>query len=60
MDGLYEKPVVLNLELELVTYSNLNNVVVAIATICNLSYSDVVASIKYKVLIFVRGTNRDR
>ena len=56
----YEKPVVLSLELELVTNSKLNNVVVAIGTICNLSYSDVVASIKYKVLIFVRGTNRDR
>lgn len=48
------------LESELVTYSNLDYVVVVINTVCNLSYTDVVTSIEYDVLVLVRKTDRDR
>ena len=48
------------LESELVTYSNLDYVVVVINVICNLSYTDVVTSIEYDVLVLVRKTDRDR
>ena len=44
------------LESELVTYSNLDYVVVVINTVCNLSYTDVVTSIEYKVRILIRET----
>ena len=48
------------LESELVTYSNLDYVVVVINVICNLSYTDVVTSIENNVLVLVRETYRDR
>ena len=48
------------LESELVTYSNLDYVVVVINVICNLSYTDVVTSIEDDVLVLVRETYRDR
>ena len=48
------------LESELVTYSNLDYVVVMIPVVCNLSYTDVVTSIEYDVLVLVRKTDRDR
>ena len=48
------------LESELVTYSNLDYVVVMIPVVCNLSYTDVVTSIEYDVLVLVRETYRDR
>lgn len=48
------------LESELVTYSNLDYVVVVIPVVCNLSYTDVVTSIEYDVLVLVRETYRDR
>ena len=44
------------LESELVTYSNLDYVVVVINTVCNLSYTDVVTSIEYQVRILIRET----
>lgn len=48
------------LESELVTYSNLDYVVVMIPVVCNLSYTDVVTSIEYDVLVLVRKTDWDR
>ena len=48
------------LESELVTYSNLDYVVVVIPVVSNLSYADVVTSIEYNTLVLIRETYRDR
>ena len=52
----YEKPVVLSLELELVTYSNLEYRVAALNIFPNLGATDVVTSIKAEVHVLVRNT----
>lgn len=56
----YEKSVVLSLELELVTQSDLEYRVAAVNIFINLGATDVVTSIEADVHVLVRNTYRDR
>lgn len=57
---IYDSNSVLSLESKLVTYSNLENIVVTIAMVVEFCNTDVVTCIEYKVLILIRETNWDR
>lgn len=57
---IYDSHSVLSLESKLVTYSNLENIVVTIAMVVEFCNTDVVTCIEYKVLILIRETNWDR
>ena len=56
----YEKPVVLSLELELVTQCYLENRVAALNIFVYLGATDVVTSIETDVHVLVRNTYRNR